>query len=139
MSDDRLFIDTVFVQALLDRNDQWHVAAKALRPLLDRAREVFMTEAILVEIGNALSTRDRAGAVDFIQGCYESPKIRVIGIDTGRLLKALALYRDRTDKRWGLTDCISFVVMDEFGLTAALTADEHFVQAGFRALMREGV
>jgi uncharacterized protein len=135
---DRLFVDTVFVQALLDRNDQLHASAKALRPLLDHAREVFITEAILVEIGNALSNKNRPGAVSFIESCYQTPKFRVVGIDSHRLLEALALYRDRPDKRWGLTDCISFVVIRELGLTDALTADEHFVQAGFRALMREG-
>ena len=40
-------------------------------------------------------------------------------------------------KEWGLTDCISFIVMEDNGLTEALTTDEHFQQAGFRALLRE--
>ena len=40
-------------------------------------------------------------------------------------------------KEWGLIGCASFVVMTERGLTKALTADEHFRQAGFRALLRE--
>jgi len=35
-----------------------------------------------------------------------------------------------------MTDCISFLVMEEQGLHDALTADEHFVQAGFKAVMR---
>ena len=51
--------------------------------------------------------------------------------------QAFALYREREDKEWGLTDCLSFVVMNERGLTDALTADDHFRQAGFRALLRE--
>lgn len=33
------------------------------------------------------------------------------------------------------TDCISFVVMREKNLIDALTADRHFIQAGFRALL----
>ena len=37
----------------------------------------------------------------------------------------------------GLTDRISFVVMEERGITDALAYDQHFVQAGFRALLRE--
>ena len=37
----------------------------------------------------------------------------------------------------GLIDCISFVVMSERGVVKALTADEHFQQGGFRALLRE--
>ena len=52
--------------------------------------------------------------------------------------EALALYDDRPDKRWGMTDCISFVVMRQRDLTVAVTADEHFAQAGFRTLMTIG-
>jgi uncharacterized protein len=50
-------------------------------------------------------------------------------------MQALMLYQSRTDKAWGLTDCISFVVMQQNNLTDAVTGDRHFVQAGFRALM----
>jgi uncharacterized protein len=38
-------------------------------------------------------------------------------------------------KEWSLTDCISFVVMKERGLTDALTPDRHFEQAGFKILL----
>jgi len=50
--------------------------------------------------------------------------------------RGLALYISRPDKDWSLTDCISFVVMKERGLTGALTADHHFEQAGFVALLK---
>ena len=42
----------------------------------------------------------------------------------------------RPDKEWSLTDCISFVVMAEKGISEALTADRHFEQAGFKALLK---
>ena len=45
------------------------------------------------------------------------------------------LYRQRSDKAWSLTDCISFVVMADEGLNEALTGDRHFEQAGFTALL----
>ena len=45
--------------------------------------------------------------------------------------KALALYKSRPDKSWGLTDCFSFVVMKEERLKVALSFDEYFKQAGF--------
>jgi predicted nucleic acid-binding protein len=47
----------------------------------------------------------------------------------------LALFSQRLDKDWSLTDCISFVVMERLGLQEALTGDRHFEQAGFRALL----
>lgn len=42
------------------------------------------------------------------------------------------LYQERLDKEWGLTDCMSFLVMKDYDLRQALTADKHFQQAGFR-------
>ncbi len=38
---------------------------------------------------------------------------------------------NRRDENWSLTDCISFVVMNEHGMSEALTGDHHFAQAGF--------
>jgi len=46
--------------------------------------------------------------------------------------RGLKLYTERPDKDWSLTDCISFVVMEEHGIIEALTGDHHFEQAGFK-------
>ena len=48
----------------------------------------------------------------------------------------IALYAERPDKDWSLTDCISFVVMREMDISEALTGDRHFEQAGFTVLLR---
>ena len=52
-----------------------------------------------------------------------------------RCLSALWPCTARMDKEWGLTDCVSFVVMQERNLTQALTTDRHFSQAGFADLL----
>jgi hypothetical protein len=135
MMGERWLLDTVFIQALLNHRDQYHAKAKAWLPRLRTATEVWVTEAVLVEVGNALSAINRPAAVQFIQHCYTTQNIRVVTIDTPLLTRALNLYKTRSDKSWGLTDCISFVVMEEHGLTEAVTADRHFVQAGYQALL----
>lgn len=135
MADRRVLLDTVFVQALLNQRDQYHGRARSLLPQVREAQEVWVTEAVLVEVANALAAYNREAAVRFIQQCYRTPNIRVVTVDRSLLEEALALYAVRQDKRWGLTDCISFVVMRQQQVTAAVTADEHFVQAGFRILM----
>jgi uncharacterized protein len=57
---------------------------------------------------------------------------------TRRLFQeAFQLYGQRLDKSWSLTDCASFVIMDQHNLTEALTYDIHFVQKGYAALLRE--
>lgn len=135
MSSEPLFLDTAFVLALLNRRDHYHAKAKALSGRLRKASEIWLTEAVLTEIGNGLAAINRKGAADFIESCYNTPKMKVVTVDRSLFRKALNLYQSRDDKGWGLTDCISFVVMEEHGLYLAMTTDEHFRQAGFSPLM----
>jgi len=51
--------------------------------------------------------------------------------------RAVKLYPSHKDKEWGMTDCISFIVMQGMEVIDALTTDDHFRQAGFRALLIE--
>jgi uncharacterized protein len=61
----------------------------------------------------------------------------VIVPQTGQLFEnALKRYQDMVDKSWSLTDCASFLIMEEKRLTAPLTHDRHFAQAGFQTLLR---
>jgi hypothetical protein len=63
------------------------------------------------------------------------PSCRVVFIDSALLARALELYRERTDKQWGLVDCASFIVMGDQKIVEALTTDRHFEQAGFKILL----
>jgi len=67
----------------------------------------------------------------------ENPFVEIVSLSSELLEEAFKLYKKRTDKGWGLTDCTSFIVMKRYGIIDALTTDEHFQQAGFRALLRE--
>lgn len=101
------------------------------------AAELIITEAVLTEVGNALSICNRAGAARFIRSCYTTRNVAVVPVDTALLEKAVELYAAREDKGWGLTDCISFVVMRERDIIHAATGDQHFRQAGFIPLLLE--
>ncbi len=109
----------------------------SLAPRLRTAQEVWITEAIFLELGAALSAIDRNGAALFIRRANTTPNMQVVTVATTLLSRALSLYEARPDKQWSLTDCISFTVMSEEGLQLALTADDHFHQAGFQALMAQ--
>lgn len=135
MNEKRLFLDTVFIQALLNKQDDYHARAVEMLPLVRGAREVHVTEAVLMEVGNALSSFDRKRVANFIGELYRTNNTRVISIDRELFKSGLTLYESRLDKTWGLVDCISFRVMERQGLSDAVTSDKHFVQAGFRALM----
>ncbi len=96
--------------AIINNDDQFHKAALNLETDLKTYATVWITEAILIEIGNTFSKSNKGQVSDFIQYCYESPRIHVVNTDDGLLRQALDLFK-YTDKDWSLTDCISFVVM----------------------------
>jgi predicted nucleic acid-binding protein len=134
-------LDTAYVLARLNTRDQWHPAAVAWERRLAASRQALVTtEFILAEIADGLATiRFRTQAVRAIDAVRASSLVEVVPATSTLFTAALDLYRARPDKDWGLTDCASFVVMQEHGLTDALTTDEHFRQAGFRALLLEAL
>lgn len=134
-----VFLDTAYAIALSSRNDLFHHQAVLLADQLEPSgRRLITTRVILLEIGNALSKqRYRSAAVRLLNALEADPNVEIVPLSEDLYSRALQLYRERPDKEWRLTDCISFLVMQDRGITEALTADEHFQQAGFRALMRE--
>lgn len=133
-----VFMDTSYAIALLSRQDQYHLQARALAETLAKEQTRLMTtQAVFLELGAAFAkpaSREIAGR--FMAAFDQEPQFVVIPLTDQRFAKALALFASRPDKAWSLADCLSFVVMQEFGITAALTTDRHFQQAGFTALLR---
>lgn len=94
------------------------------------------TQLVILEIGNALAKRKyRNAAIELIKSIEADPSIEIIPFSEELYKRAFQLYSSRMDKEWELTDCISFIVMKDYELVEALTADEHFQQAGFIALL----
>ncbi|WRL44015.1 hypothetical protein VKI21_12020 [Cyanobacterium aponinum UTEX 3222] len=58
MMSNRLFLDTAFIQAILNRRDQYHQSALKILPLVKSVQEISTAEAILMEVGNALNITD---------------------------------------------------------------------------------
>lgn len=131
-----IFADTAFFIALLSPADEWHEAAvRESRALRQR---LVTSVWILVELGDGVAdTANRTWFPDFVADLTGNPQFDIVPADDHWFRRGLDLYRQRPDKEWSLTDCISFEIMRTRGLTDALTTDHHFVQAGFRALLRE--
>ncbi|MGC4121548.1 MAG: type II toxin-antitoxin system VapC family toxin [Myxococcales bacterium] len=136
-----VFLDTAYAVALSSRHDKFHVQAMRLAGDIRTAGVRLVTSrAIVLEIGNALSRqRYRGAAIRLLEGLEDDPAIEIVPVSEQLYQRGWQLYRQRPDKEWGLTDCISFVVMQERGIMEALTSDEHFQQAGYRALMRQSL
>lgn len=132
-----LFLDASYAIALGSPRDQHHAQAVQLAERVERDRaRLVTTRAVILEIGNALArVRHRAAAVALRDALENDPGVEIVSLSDDLYQDAAQLYRKHADKEWGLTDCVSFVVMSRRGLTEALTADDHFRQAGFRALL----
>ena len=75
-----------------------------------------------------------AKAVELGNRLLASPSVQLIHVDEDLFGAAWTYFAARKDKRFSLTDCVSFVLMQRLGIETALTFDAHFIQAGFRTL-----
>ncbi|MBW4516391.1 MAG: PIN domain-containing protein [Timaviella obliquedivisa GSE-PSE-MK23-08B] len=133
-----LFADTGYFIALLNPGDQLHSQAIRLTQTLTR-QTILTSELILIELLNDFSDRGaffRHTAGQFVNQLQTSRSTQVIHVDSHLFENALTLYNQRSDKAWSLTDCSSFLIMSHYGITDAIAHDKHFIQAGFRALLK---
>jgi len=130
-----VFADAFYFIARLNRHDQHH--EKAVLFFRSSNLQLLTTEWVLVEVADGLAKSDvRPRLREIIDGLRESTSCEIIPVSSVVFHRALDLYHERADKEWTLTDCTSFLVMQEHGITEALTGDRHFEQAGFSALLK---
>ena len=128
-----VFADTHFYVALLSRRDKHHSSATSWATQA-RSR-IVTTEFVLLETANfCRSARDRERFSSFASALETNPLTTIVACDSTWFHRGLERFAARPDKEWSLTDCISFEVMEERGITEALTEDHHFEQAGFTLL-----
>jgi len=134
-----VFLDAAYAIALSVPRDSYHERAVSLADAMEATKtRLVTTHAVMLEIGNALSKqRYRPAAVALLQSLEADPNVTIVLLSEDLYARAFRLYRERADKEWGLTDCVSFVVMQDRKISEVLTTDEHFQQAGFCALLLE--
>jgi hypothetical protein len=129
------FADAFYYLALFNQRDAAH--HRVVEFTRNLSGQVITTDWILDEVGDAMAaSRLRSRFQPAVDRLRQDPDVEVISASRDWFDQGLKLYHERSDKAWSLTDCISFVVMEERGLRDALTADKHFEQAGFVALLK---
>lgn len=131
----KVFADTYYYLALLvERDDSHRSAVEVTRQLRG---QIVTTGWVLLEFANAVSkSRKRHYYPSLLEDLKQNPQVTILPPDETLFDEGTDLYRNRPDKEWSLTDCISFIVMEREGITEALTGDHHFEQAGFVALLK---
>jgi hypothetical protein len=129
------FADSFLFLAILNRQDQKHAAALNA---MNSSRDPLVTSAwVLTELADGLcAVKSRVFFIDLETRLRSDSRVTIIQPDQALYEAGLELYRQRVDKSWSLTDCISFVIMRQRGIAEAFTGDHHFEQAGFVALLK---
>lgn len=133
-----VFADTSYWIAVLDPRDALHARAKQVSQDLGEFKLV-TTEMILTELLNFFADAPdlKQVAAAAVGAIMQDPNTEIVPQTSLQFRNAFDRYKSRTDKEWGLTDCASLLLMEQGGISEALTYDHHFEQAGFRALLRD--
>jgi uncharacterized protein len=131
------FIDTGFFIALDLVDDQHHAAATVAWRDVRKRRSTFVTTTyVFDEVVTFFNSRGHhAKAVQIGDALLHSRLARLVQVDEGLFGEAWREFAHRPDKRYSLTDCVSFVVMKRLRVKSALAFDRHFAQAGFECLL----
>jgi uncharacterized protein len=128
-----VFVDTGYLFALEITNDQYHQAAtQHWQGIVTALPRLVTTSYVFDEVVTFFNSRGRhAKAVEVGGSLLQSPSVHFIHVDTALFYEGWAYFQRHQDKDYSLTDCISFIVMQQLGIRRAFAFDQHFVQAGF--------
>lgn len=133
-----VFADAGYWIAMTDAQDSLRSTARRVTSELGEFR-IITSEMVLVEFLNhfARGGEDaRSSAVDTIRKLRDNDNVLIVEQTGSLFARAVGFYESRSDQRWSLIDCSSFVLMEERGIQDALAHDIDFVQAGFNAMLR---
>jgi len=133
----KVFADTSYWIALLNKNDQYHASALALDNKLEGI-EIVTTDMVLAEVLNSFSSQGqfmKKLVANYVSHLYGTKGYSIIEQSREQFINALKIYSRYADKDWGFVDCLSYCVMRDNHITDALSHDRHFKQMSFKTLL----
>ncbi len=134
----RVFLDTSGLIAVINTDDHWHARAEIVWHQLVASANLLLTSSlVLIELADGLSRVHHRGlAIRLVESLQASQRVEIVRVDERLEQLGWQLFRDRADKEWGMTDCVSLAIMGDRQIYDAFTADHHFEQAGFNVLLK---
>ena len=132
-----VFADTGYWIATTNPEDALHERARLVTQRLGEVR-IVTSEMVLVEFLNFMGRygeHKRKLAASVVSEIIDDSDVEVVPQTSLQFRAAMGRYEDRLDQRWSVTDCSSFLLMEERGITEALAHDRDFTQAGFTTLL----
>ena len=129
-----VYIDTSGFLAVLNRDDKFHGAAKAVwLRLLDSGAKLNTNSFVLLETAALMQSRLGLDAVrTFFNDIY--PLLEIDWVDAGLFSLAMPLLLISNRKELSLVDYSSFLTMRRSKLSKAFAFDPHFAEQGFEVL-----
>lgn len=129
----RVFVDTSAWFALYSKGDEAHSrASRFWKELRRKSARLLTTEHVFSE--SITLMRARKG---YLAACrlgnfiLNSRIVEIADVPAQTRGRAWEVFIKYSDKDFSFTDCTSFVVMRELGITDAFAFDDHFAQMGF--------
>jgi hypothetical protein len=131
-----VFVDSSALKAYYDRGDGYHVrASELMRRIAAKETDItgFVTTDYVLDEAITLTrfAHSHAKAVELAEATMASRFVRVVFCDEELFSEGLHLFKERSDKEWSITDCVSFETMKRHSIGTAFAFDKHFKQAGF--------
>ena len=127
------FLDSGYLVSLVLERDQYHAdAVRHWKSVSQDRPDLVTTSLVLTEAVTFINARGyHSEAVSIGNMILGSPLIHYIHVDEPLLMEGWDYFKRHSDKRYSLTDCVSFVVMEKYGIYTAYAFDRDFIQAGF--------
>src|SRR5438309_11929142 len=110
------FADAFYFLALGNPDDSDHSRVFAFSQRF--MAPVVTTAWVLTEVGDAFAApRQRPAFLVLLEELRKDPGTTVVPASQALFERGVELYSKRPDKAWSLTDCISFVVMTDLGIS----------------------
>ncbi len=133
-----MFLDTSGLFAFLVKSDNKHKKAGAIiRKSVKNGIHLITTDYIIDETSTLLKARGFTQIIpNLFDGVMSSKACRIEWMDQDIFNMTKAMFLKYNDHEWSFTDCFSFIIMRNSGITDAITKDSHFLEAGFTPLLK---